>query len=74
MAQVVNSNTFLYVDNSCLLFQHKDVEEIEKVLDNEFGNIYDWFLHKEFSIHFGEGKTQSILFAGQHKIKNVKNL
>ena len=68
MAQFGNSNMFLYVDNSCLMFQHKDVEEIVKVLDNEFGNICDWFLHS------GEDKTQSILFAGQHKIKNMKNL
>ena len=32
MSQAVNSNLLLYTDSSCLLFQHKDVEECEKVL------------------------------------------
>ena len=74
MSQVVNSNMFLYVDNSCLMFQHEHVEEIEKVLDNPFGNICDWFLYKKLSIHFGEDKTKSILSTVQHKIKNIRNL
>ena len=43
MPQAVNSSLFLYTDDSCLMFQHKDVEEIEKVLNNDFENIYNWF-------------------------------
>ena len=49
------------------MFQHKDNEEIEKVLN--FENICDWFVQ---SIHKGEDKTKSILFASQRKIKNLK--
>ena len=41
MPQAVNSNLFLYADDSCLMFQHKDVEETEKVLNNDFENICD---------------------------------
>ena len=44
MLQAVNSNLFLYADDSCLMFQHKDVEKIERVLNNEFENICDWFV------------------------------
>ena len=51
MPQAVNSNLFLHVDNSCLMFQHKDVEEIDKVLNNGFENIYDWFADNKLSIH-----------------------
>ena len=72
MPQAVNSNLFLYADDSCLIFQHKDVEEIKKVLDNEFENISNWFVDNKLSIHFGEDKTKSILFANQSKIKNIK--
>ena len=43
MSQTVNSNLLLYADDSCPLFQHKDVEEFEKVLNNDFGNICDRF-------------------------------
>ena len=74
MPQAVNSNLFLYADDSCLMFQHKEVEEIEKVLNNDFENICDWFVDNKLSIHFGEDKTKSILFASQRKIKNIKNL
>ena len=38
MPHGVNLNLFLYAGNSCLMFQHKDVEEIEKVLNNDFEN------------------------------------
>ena len=54
------------------MFQHKDVEEIKKLLNNDFENICDWFVDNKLSIHFSEDKTKSILFASQHKIKNIK--
>ena len=41
MPQHVNLNLFLYADDSCLTFQHKEVEQIEKVLNNDFKNICD---------------------------------
>ena len=44
MPQAVNSNLFLYADGSCLMFQHKEVGEIERVLNNDFENICDWFV------------------------------
>ena len=54
------------------MFQHKDVEEIEKVLNNDFENICGWFVDNKLNIHFGEDKNKSILFASQRKIKNIK--
>ena len=56
------------------MFQHKDVEEIEKVLNNNLENIYDWFVDNKLTIHFGEDKTVSIHFASQRKIKIQNNL
>ena len=72
--QAMNSNLFLYADDSCLMFQHKEVEEIEKVLNNDFENICDWFVDNKLSIYFGEDKTKSILFISQRKIKTTKKL
>ena len=31
-----NSNLLLYADDSCLIFQHKEVEQIEKVINHDF--------------------------------------
>ena len=59
--QAVNSNLLLYADDSCIMFQHKEVEEIEKVLNNDFENISDWFVDNKLSIYFGEDKNKSIL-------------
>ena len=73
MAQAVKSNLFLYADDSCLVFQGKDVIEIEKQLNEDFTNICEWFVDNRLSIHIGEGKTKSIL-ASKRKIKRVPKL
>ena len=74
MPQAVKSNLFLYVDDSCLVFQGKDVIEIEKLLNKDFTNICEWFVDNRLSIHFGDDKTKSILFASKRKIKRVPKL
>ena len=63
MAQAVNCDLLLYADDSGLIFQHKDINVIEKQLNENFSNICDWFVDNKLSIHFGEDKTKSILFA-----------
>ena len=74
MPQAVKSNLFLYADDSCLVFQGKDVIEIEKQFNEDFTNICEWFLDNRLSINFGEDKTKSILFASKRKIKRVPKL
>ena len=74
MPQAVKSNLFLYADDSCLMYQHRDVEEIEKQLHKNFGNVCDWFVGNKLSIQFGEDKTKSFIFASKHKIKRARKL
>ena len=54
MSQAVKYNLFLYADDSCLVYQHKDINETEKQLNVDFSNICDWFVDNKLSIHFGE--------------------
>ena len=56
------------------MFQHKDVEEIKKVLNNDFQNIYNWFVDNKLSIPLDEDKTKLTHTESQHKIKNTKKL
>ena len=63
MPQAVNRNLFLCGDESCLIYQNKSFEEIEKHLNEDFESIGDWFVHNRSSLHFGEDKTNCILFA-----------
>ena len=74
MPQAVKSNFFLYADGSCLVFQEKYVIEIKKKINEGFANICEWFVDNILSIHFGEDKTKSILFAPKRKIKRVPKL
>ena len=74
MSQAVKCNLFLYADDSCLVCQHKDINEIEKQLNKDFESICDWFVDNKLSIHFGDDKTKSILFATKFKIKKVRKL
>ena len=74
MKQAVFSDLRLYADDSCLVFQHKHVTEIEKHLNNDFSYLCEWFLDNKLSIHFGEDKTKSILFGSKHKLRKVGKL
>ena len=57
MPQVVISNLFLYADDSCLMFQHEKVEDIEKLLNNDFENICNWFVDSRLSFSLGKDET-----------------
>ena len=70
MPQSVKSKLFLYADYSCLC-KHWDVEGIE---NKDFENFCHWFTDNKLSIHFGEYKTKSILFASKCKIKSARKL
>ena len=65
---------FLYADDTCLVFESKNVKDIKKQLYEDFANICDWFVEIKLSIHFGEDKTKSILFASKCKIEKLQKL
>ena len=76
MPQAIKSNLLLYADDSCVLYQHKDVKAIEQQLNEDFANLCDWFVDNKLSIHFGQDKTKSILFSTKRKVKkgNILNI
>ena len=72
MPQAVKSNLLLYTDDSCILYQHKEVHEIKKQLNKDLENIYDFFVYNAPSIHFREDKTKSI--TKKQRANNVRKL
>ena len=48
--------------------------QIEKRLNEDFENLCDWFVDNKLSIHFGEDKTKSVLFASKRQAKNICQL
>ena len=59
MPQAVDYELLLYADDTSLIFQHKDITEIETALNKNFSMLC-------------EDKAKSILFGSKHKIKNSK--
>ena len=74
ICHVVTCDLLLYADDSCLVFEGKDVNEIEIKLNNDFNSLCDWFVDNKLSIHFGEDKTKSIIFGSNRKMKNLQEL
>ena len=74
MKRAVDCDLFLYADGSCLVYQHKDVKEIERNLYKSFLDICDWFVDNKLSIHLGEGKTNCILFGTKYRLNKVSSL
>ena len=48
--------------------------ENRKRLNEDFENLYDWFVDTKLSIHFGDDKTKSILFTSKRRAKNIRQL
>ena len=75
MPQSVRSILLLHADDSCILHQHKEEDEIEKELNKDFENICDWFVDNELRIYFGKGKSKSIkIFGMLNKGKNKSDI
>ena len=70
MPQAVDCELLLYADDTCLIFQHKDITEIESALNKNFSMLCDWFVDNKLSIHFGEDKTKSISLAANIKSRS----
>ena len=71
---IVKCGLFLYADDTCLVFQSKNVKTIEKQLNEDFTNICDGFIDNKLGIPFSEDKTMSILFTCKCKIKKLQKL
>ena len=50
MPQALDCDLFLFADDTCLLFQLKDLEQIKQELTKNFFNICDWFVDNKLSI------------------------
>ena len=68
MPQAADCDLFLYADNGCLLYQHEDLDQINKELTKTFCDICDWFVGNKLSIHFGEDKTK---YVRQHQYQRI---
>ena len=57
----LKSGTYLYVDDTSIFYQAKDVHKI--VLNKVFLTLCELLFDNRQSIHFGENKTKDALFS-----------
>ena len=74
MPQAADCDLFFCVDDTCLLFQHKDLERIKEELTKNFSNICDSFVDSKLGIHFGENKTKPILSSTKNRKREIRTL
>ena len=74
MPQAVDGELFLYADDSCLVYQHRDIKAIETKLNSNFSSVCNLFVDNKLGIHFGEDKTKCLLFGTKKRLKKEKNL
>ena len=77
MPQAVKCEVLLYADDTCLIFQHSEINQIEILIRSSYKKlslIWDWFVDNKLSIHFDEDKIKSILFSSKSKIEKASPL
>ena len=66
-----DTGSYLYADDTCIFYQHEDINKIENVLNEEFSSLCQWFIDNKLSIHFGEDETKSILFSKTRDLREI---
>mgnify|MGYP001812316279 CR=1 FL=1 len=72
MVQSVNCDLYLYADDSALVFSSKNTDDIENRLCEEMESLSIWLEENKLSLHLG--KTESILFASNKRLKRTSEL
>ena len=60
MSEAAQSVLYLNADDSCLMCQHKDINYINRQLNEDFSNLCDWFVNNKLSINLGEDKLKAL--------------
>ena len=74
LPQAVVSGSLLFADDTCIVFQHKNVTEIEKQQLRDFSSLCDCIVDNKLSVHCSQDQTKSVLFDTKHKLLNAKAL
>ena len=62
----------LYADDSAILYSHTDPRVISETLGQELESCSKWLVDNKLTLHLG--KTESIPFGSQRKLKKIKDL
>ena len=67
-----NSQIVMYADDAVVFYAHKNINEIENCLNDEFTRIASYLDSNELIINLKKGKTESLLFGTAKRLNGVK--
>ena len=60
-----------YADDTVLFYSHKEIENIEQVLNEEFSYVAKWLEENELIVNTKKGKTEIMIFGTSKRLKNI---
>ena len=67
MVQAVDNELLLYANDTCPVFQPRDLKIKEEHLNRDFVTLVNSFLNNKLSVHFGGDETKLVLFSPKHR-------
>ena len=67
MVQAVDNELLLYANDTCPVFQPRDLKIKEEHLNRDFLTLVNSFLNNKLSVYFGGDETKLVLFSPKHR-------
>ena len=63
-----------YADDTVMFYSHKDIQEVEKVLNNDFALLTNWLEQNELIVNTKKGKTKVMMFGTNKRLNKLNDL
>ena len=63
----------MYADDTVIYYSHKDIEVIEKKLQDDLTSITSWLQQNQLIINMKKGKTESMLFGTGKRLSTLND-
>ncbi|CAB4016872.1 Hypothetical predicted protein [Paramuricea clavata] len=71
VASLNNCKILMYADDTVIYYSHKDIEVIEKKLQDDLASITSWLQQNQLIINMKKGKTESMLFGTGKRLSTL---
>ena len=73
VASLNNCKILMYADDTVIYYSHKDIEVIEKKLQDDLASITSWLQQNQLIINMKKGKTESMLFGTGKRLSTLND-
>ena len=60
-----------YADDTVIYYSHKDIKEVEKVLNNDFASLTSWLEQNELVVNKKKDKTEVMIFGTSKRLNKL---